>query len=132
MRIIAACALVSLTLATSAAARAIRVQWVEAVNNNVQCKTYHNGWLATTTGPCSDFKRPDTIAVGQAFSADDVSHVIYVIVATQAEEDYTDSNLSIKRGQWYCAAAESSADLDTDSKADRRTWLFIPNCIPVQ
>lgn len=131
MRIIVACAL-ALTLATSAAARDVRVQWVEAVNNNVQCKTYKNGWLTSSTGPCSDFKRPDTIAIGQAFSADGASHIIHVIMATQAEVDYTDSNLTIKRGQWYCAAAESSADLDMDSKANQRTWLFIPACIPVQ
>jgi len=117
VRIIAASA-VACIVASPAMAKDVRVQWVEAVNNVVQCNAYHNGWITSTTGPCSGFKPPDTIALGQTFLAEGTAHVIKVIIATQSEVDFKNGDLSIKQGEWYCAAAESAADLDMEGKAD--------------
>jgi hypothetical protein len=68
MKALAAAAMLVM-ISAPATAKDYRVQWVEAVNNVVECKTYHNGWLLTTSGPCSDFKRPDTIAIDESFFA---------------------------------------------------------------
>jgi hypothetical protein len=127
-----AIALAVCAVASAAPAKDFNVQWVEAANNVVKCNAYHNGWFRTTTGPCTGFKPPDTIALDQMFSAEGVSHIIRVIVATQSEVDFKDGDLSIKKGEWYCSAAESAADFDMEGKANQRTWLFIPKCIPVR
>ena len=120
-----------LIIVVPAEAKDYRVQWVEAVNNDVQCKSHQEGWFSTTTGPCSDFKAPDTIAVGESFFAVGAARVIHVIVATQSEEDYSVGDWTVKKGDWYCVAAESPSDLDTDGSA-RRIWLLIPHCVPVR
>src|SRR5262249_36064902 len=77
-----------LNLRAIAIAEDYRAQWVEAVNNVVKCKIYQNGWFLTTTGPCSDFKPPETIAIGEHFSEGGHSHVVRIIIATRSEIDY--------------------------------------------
>ena len=119
-------------LALPVAAKDLKVHWVEAVNNVVNCNVYRKGWLTTTTGPCSDFKPPDTIAIGQRFLEAGHSHVIGVIIATQSDTDYSDDKFAIRKGEWFCSAAESTADLDMDGTQSQRTWLFVPKCIVVQ
>jgi hypothetical protein len=114
-----------------AAAKDFRAQWVEAVNNVVQCKTSQNGWIFRTLGPCQNFRPPDTIAVGEKFSAGGELRIIRVITATQSEIDYKIDDWSIKKGEWWCVAAESLVDLDDKGSANTRTWLLIPKCIPV-
>lgn len=71
-------------------------------------------------GPCSNFEPPDTIAIGERFSEAGNSHLINVIVATQVEEDYVNGDLKLKKGDWYCAAAENARDLDTEGKGSRK------------
>jgi hypothetical protein len=114
------------------AAKDFRAQWVEAVDNVVQCKTAQNGWLFKSLGPCQNFRPPDTIAVGEAFSAGGTRRIIRIITATQSEIDYKIDDWSIKKGEWWCVAAESLGDLDDKGSAEMRTWLLIPKCIPVR
>jgi hypothetical protein len=111
---------VALMFSTSAIARDYRIQWAEAVNNVVKCNVYKNGWLTSSTGACSDFKPPDTIALGKTFSESGNTHVIRVITVGPYQNGVA------------CAAAESADDLDMDGQKNPRTWLFIPACIPVQ
>ena len=105
---------------------------VSAVGNLVpiKCMVYDEGWFSTTTGPCLNFKAPPRIVLGSSFSESGNEHTINVIVATQMETDYPE--MSIKAGEWYCAAAETEADLDTKGLQKRRTWLFIPKCVPLR
>jgi len=126
----------ALTVATvfclPALANDLKPQWVEAVNNVVKCNVHKEGLVVSSTGPCSDFKRPDTIAIGERFSEAGSSHRINIIVATQVEKDYVIDEVSLKKGDYFCAAAESAGDLDMDGKQSKRTWLFIPKCIVVK
>jgi hypothetical protein len=68
--------------------------------------------------------------LGTSFSESGNEHTINVIVATQMETDYPE--MSIKAGEWYCAAAETEADLDSKGRQKRRAWLFIPKCVPLR
>lgn len=124
----------ALTAATVLCAPALAkdMQRVEAVNNVVTCNVHKEGWVVNTQGPCTDFKPPSTIAIGERFSEAGNSHLIGVIVAVQVEKDYVDGALTLKKGDWYCTAADSAEDLNMDSKKSKRTWLFIPKCIPVK
>ena len=112
--------ILSFTVAVSQA-QELQVQWVEAINNIVKCNVYKNGWVTSSTGPCSDFMPPDTLAIGKQFSESGNIHTIRVITATRLES-----------GQWFCGAAESADDLNMYGKQSQRVWLFIPKCIPVQ
>jgi hypothetical protein len=105
---------------------------VSAVSNLVaiRCLVYSEGWFSTTTGPCSNFKAPPRIVLGSSFSESGNEHTINVIVATQMETDYP--KMSIKAGEWYCAAAETEADLDSNGRQKRRIWLYIPKCVPLR
>jgi hypothetical protein len=67
--------------------------------------------------------------MGESFSAEGLRRVIRFVVATQVEEDYADRDRSVKKGQWFCMAAETSDDLV--EKQPHRVWLFIPRCVPV-
>jgi len=104
--------------------RISEVQSVGAVN----CLTYRKGWLFPTTGLCPDFKPPKRVSVGQSFSEQGTTHVIGVIIATQAEKDYQYRESLIRKGQWICLAAETPQDLGDRKR--RRTWLYIPHCVP--
>jgi hypothetical protein len=106
-------------------------QEVQAIDTVIVCYSYRDWLVTTVTGPCSDFKAPALIAVGQTFSARGSTHVINVIVATQVEKDYTDEKVSMKKGEWYCRAAESPSDLKEGS-AWTRIWLLVPRCLPVR
>ena len=101
---------------------------VSAVGNQVpiKCMIYNEGWFwfSTTTGPCLNFKAPPRIVLGSSFSEAGIEHTINVIIATQMET-------GIKAGEWYCAAAETEADLDTKGLQKRRAWLFIRKCAPL-
>ena len=97
----------------------------------IKCNSYSNGWITTTTGPCTDFRPPENVMLGEVFSERGINHTIKVIVASQVEKDYDDGKWSIKKGEWYCVAAETSEDLEQGSK-DRKTWLFIPKCVPIR
>ncbi len=107
-------------------------RWVEAAKNELRCFHYQKGWITDTTGPCDDFRPPDTIAIGQTFFANGQAHIISIITATRAPSDATVGEFSIRAGTLYCAAAEHQDDLDFDGRATERTWLFIPSCIIVQ
>ncbi len=117
-------------LAAPAGAKDFSVQWVEAVNNDVRCTRMETGWVFSTMGPCRDFRAPDTVAIGQSFSANGESHTIRVIIATQSEINYEVDDWEIKKGDWWCRAAENMNDLKEG--AAKRTWLLIRKCLPVR
>jgi hypothetical protein len=49
--------------------------------------------------------------LGESLSAEGVRRTIRFIVATQVEKDYQVPNWSIKNGQYFCVAAETTDDL---------------------
>ena len=94
----------------------------------INCATYRRGWIFPTTAPCSDFKPPERMKLGERFSEQGTPHFIRVIIARQAEKDYEYQGRSIKEGQWFCLAAETPQDLGDRKR--RRTWLYVPQCVP--
>jgi hypothetical protein len=107
-------------------------QEVQAVDNVIECISYRD-WLVTTiSGPRSDFQAPTSIAVGQTFSASGSTRTIKFIVASQVEADYVNKRFSMKKGEWYCRAAETRSDLDNEANAWKRTWLLVPKCLPIR
>ena len=115
---------IALVVCPRAEAKDYRVLAATAIGV-VKCLAYREGWFTTTTGPCSQFIAPPRIAIGETFSEGGTNHVIRVIIASEAEEDGPEL---IKKGGWYCAAAETEEDLGETRSA--RTWLFIPHCAP--
>jgi hypothetical protein len=103
-------------------------QEVQAIDGKVLCYSYRDWLITEVSGPCSDFKELASIAVGQTFFAQGSAHKINIIVPTPVAKDYADKNLSMKKGEWYCQAAESQSDLDVEGSAWRRIRLFIPRC----
>src|SRR5262249_48598536 len=72
-----------------AEAKHFRANRVDAINNIVECKGYEPGRLSTRSGnPCSDFKPPNAIAVGETFLAMGASHVIRIIIVKKSERDF--------------------------------------------
>jgi hypothetical protein len=108
----------------SAGAKDYRVSEIQAIGE-FRCN-FHN---EPSTQPCFDFKPPAKVAMGESFSAEGLRRVIRFVAATQVEEDYADRDRSVKKGQWFCMAAETSDDLV--EKQPHRVWLFIPRCVPV-
>lgn len=116
-------------LPSIAGARDYRVSAIVSFSS-LRCNSYYNGWFTTTTGPCSDFKPPSRVALGETFSERGRRHEIKIIIATQVEEDYDDGKLFLKRGEWFCAAAETLDDLGDQQTS--RTWLVMSKCVPIQ
>jgi hypothetical protein len=98
----------------------------------IKCFVAKEGWFLSSTGPCSGFAGPSSIALGHTFMAEGGVRTIRVIRATQAEEDYEDRrySLSIRHGEWYCVAAESDDDLG--DRKSTRIWLYIAKCAPLR
>jgi hypothetical protein len=111
----------------SAAARDYRVSEIRPLGE-VKCNFHNESSPSSQTKPCSDFKAPAKVAVGEPFSAEGLHRTIRFIVATQVEKDYKVPNGSIKKGQYFCVAAETTDDLGEGQA--HRVWLFIPRCIP--
>ena len=83
---------------------------VFSVYGNVRCLFRHEGWFATTTGPCKDFTSPTRIVVGAAFKANGKERVIGAMNATQSDRDWSYNGFEMRKGEWACAAGESEAD----------------------
>jgi hypothetical protein len=49
---------------------------------------------------------------------------------TLPEKDYKDDKIDAKKGEWYCVAGETVADLDIEHNKNA-LWLYIPKCEPV-
>jgi hypothetical protein len=96
----------------------------------MRCNFHDEGSSPSSTEPCLDFKPPAKVAIGESFSAEGLRRTIRFIVATQVEKDFQVPNGSIKKGQYFCVAAETTDDL-AEGQA-HRVWLFIPRCIPAQ
>jgi hypothetical protein len=111
----------------SAAARDYRVSEIRPLGE-VKCNFHNESSPSSQTKPCSDFKAPAKVAVGEPFSAEGLHRTIRFIVATQVEKDYQVPNGAIKKGQYFCVAAETTDDLGEGQA--HRVWLFIPRCIP--
>jgi hypothetical protein len=120
-------AVLGLTLMVCASAKDYRVS---EVAGEVKCNSFNDGWLLTTTGPCPNFKAPQRVALGSSFSEGGVEHRINVITASQMENDFPE--MSLRAGEWFCAAAETEADLDSNGRQKHRTWLYISKCTPVR
>jgi hypothetical protein len=124
--------LVATALAVSLAiggtnAKDFRVSEIRPIGQ-VKCNFHNQDSALLATKPCSDFKPPAKVAVGEPFSAEGLHRVIRFIVANQAEEGYELPNWSIKKGEYFCLAAETVDDLGAGQP--HRIWLFIARCIP--
>jgi hypothetical protein len=120
----------SLVLSDRAVAADFPVQEARAVDGNTLCRA-HSNWLITeVSGPCSGFTPPSKLAVGEAFVANGKTRTIAVITATQREKDYKDDKIDAKKGEWYCVAGETVADLDIEHNKNA-LWLYVPKCEPV-
>jgi hypothetical protein len=91
----------------------------------MQSLAFHEG-----DNPCSDFKPPDAIAIGETFLAMGASHVIRIIIVKKSEREFKVGDWAIEQGDWYCVAAETREDLE--ERANKRIWLVIPHCNPFQ
>jgi hypothetical protein len=112
----------------SAGGKDYRVSEIQPIGE-IRCNFHNEGASLSGTEPCSDFKPPVRVAISESFSAEGLRRVIRVAVATQVEEDHADRDWSIKKGEWFCVAAETADDLG--EKQPHRVWLFIPRCVPV-
>ena len=119
-------------LTSGAFARDFQAQEIESTDGMIKCNSYRDWYITAITGPCSDFKPPARIAIGEKFSERGISHLIKIIAATQVDKDMNFDDVHIRKGDWYCVAAESSSDLDMDGSEGRRTWLYIPRCRPIR
>lgn len=115
-----------------AIAKDVTASEVAAIDHKVQCTSYRAGWITDVTGPCSRFVPPAKISVGQQFSVGGTKRTIKFIIATQIEKDIQSYGLNLKKGDWYCVAGETLADVKPEGSATQRTWLYIPHCRPVR
>jgi hypothetical protein len=125
--LIAALAVIGMTVPCFAAAKDFRADKVDAINNIVECIFYQSGWTSPSSGLCLDFKPPDAIAIGQTFFAMGAPHVIRIIIAAQSEIDRKIGGWAIEQGDWYCIATETQEDLE---RANGHIWLLAPHCNP--
>lgn len=59
------------------------------------------------------------------------SIVIGIIIAHYVEDlDLPELNTKLKRGDFYCVAAENEDQLPSDEERER-TWLYMPLCNPM-
>lgn len=100
-----------------------------AATQEIWCYRYQDWVITTVTGPCKGFNPPKTIAKGQSFHVNGTSYVINVVIATRVDRDNVE--LGVRKGDWFCEAAEQLADLDAEGKGWRRTWLVSPKCSPL-
>jgi hypothetical protein len=121
-------AVIGMSAPCFAEAKDFHADRVDPINNIVECKTYQPEWVSTRSGPCSGFKPPDVIAIGETFFAMGAPHTIHLIIATQSEIDSKVDDWVIEQGDWYCVAAETQEDLE--ERANKRIWLLVPHCIP--
>jgi hypothetical protein len=105
------------------------VSEVRAVDGKILCFAHHSFIVSETSGPCDGYTPPSNVEVGQSFVADGKGRTIGVIQATQMDEDFRGGAIDLKKGDWYCVAGETDADLDFEHNANA-LWLFVPKCEP--
>ena len=85
---------------------------VMAIDGDVKCLSHVDWYITSITGPCDDYMRPNgEFALGEEFTERGIRRTINLIVATEIMEDFSSGELSFKRGDWYCSAAEQELDL---------------------
>jgi len=108
-----------------------KAQEVAAIDGKVTCFAQTYWWITTSTRRCNQFTAPEKFAVGTTFAANGKPRQIEVIIASQADRDMIDYGMDFKKGEWYCVAAETPADLDPTNNGDR-LWLYIAKCQPTR
>jgi hypothetical protein len=106
------------------------VREVRALDGKILCLAHHELIVTESSGPCDGYTPPLKVAVGESFSADGKKRTIGVIQATQMDKDFKDTGIDIKKGEWFCVAAETDADLDVEHNSSA-LWLYIPKCQPL-
>jgi hypothetical protein len=106
------------------------VQEVRAIDSKILCFAHRNFIVTESSGPCDGYTPPSKVGVGQSFVANGKKRTIGVIQATQMDKDFKTDAIDIKKGDWYCVAAETEADLDLEHNASA-LWLFVPKCEPL-
>jgi hypothetical protein len=106
------------------------VQEVRAIDGKILCFAHRNLIVTQSSGPCDAYTPPSKVEQGQSFVANAKKRTISVIHATQADDDMKTDAIDIKKGDWYCVAAETEADLDLEHNFSV-VWLFIPHCEPL-
>lgn len=136
-RQIAACASVVFMLLLVAAggdatAEMVRANEVASLDEDIRCLWARNRIIFTKSGPCDDFKKPSQIKVGESFEANGKKKVIGIVIAERFDRDI--KQMGLRRGEWYCLAAESAADIPSLSgkKDHTGTWIYIAKCQPIK
>jgi hypothetical protein len=124
-------ALAALFLVISGAAFAAvnPVSEVRALDGKILCFAHHSLIVSESSGPCDGYTPPAKVQVGQSFVANGKKRKIAVIQATQMDEDFRGGAIDLKKGDWYCVAGETEADLDLEHNTSA-LWLFVPKCEP--
>jgi hypothetical protein len=105
------------------------VREVRAVDGKILCFAHHNFVVTESSGSCDGYTPPSKVEVGQSFVANGKKRTIGVIQATQMDKDFRGDVINLKKGDWYCVAGETEADLDLEHNASA-LWLFVPKCEP--
>jgi hypothetical protein len=106
------------------------VDEVGVLDGKILCLAHHNLIITESSGPCDGFTPPLKVAVGQSFVANGERRTIGVVRATQVDKDFKDIGIDIKKGEWYCVAGQTVADLDVEHNSSA-LWLYIPRCQPI-
>jgi hypothetical protein len=106
------------------------VREVRAVDGEILCFAHRNLAATESSGPCDGYTAPSKVEVGLSFFANGKKRTIGVIQATQMDEDFRGGVIDLKKGDWYCVAGETEADLDFEHSANA-LWLFVPKCEPL-
>jgi hypothetical protein len=120
----------SFVMSDYAVAAANSVQEARPLDGKILCRSRSDWFITESSGPCSGFTPPSKLAVGESFVANGKTRTIAVIEATQMEKDYKDDKIETKKGEWYCVAGETVADLDIEHNKNA-LWLYVPKCEPI-
>jgi len=99
------------------------------LDGKILCKANTISFGFPVSGPCDSFTLPSKIAVGEKFIANGKERTIGFIRAIQADKDWKDYGMNMKKGEWACGAAETMDDLNQEHN-DEALWLVIEKCQP--
>ena len=109
-----------------------RFQSVKAApSDHIECMYNKNGIISREFGACKSFSPPQTIAVGEKFSANGKTITIGAIEGIHADKDMPNYGSGpTRKGQWFCSAAKNKNILDQAPRPNG-VWLIINPCLPV-
>lgn len=108
----------------------VNLKAAQATQGGIGCFVHSEGWNAENTRPCSDYRPPSHVAIGEEFYANGKERRINVISGVQATEDVHDYGFDLNKGEWTCFAGETEKDISTPNEPS--LWLAIKKCSPMR